>query len=1450
MSRFILKPLKWIWTDEVGTPYDPPVNGNTARILDPALPRVGEIFMDKQGVLYTHVIKDGNHEYVKCSGSGNGASLDGEILKARTPLSSNGQIKSDSTIVDVTSLDNVYVAALISESGTKKVLLGDFNDVLNNRSDVFIEACTVESDATRVFITRSAFGIVILVFGATSGLKLYALNTAAGATGERYIEKSIDLPSGVTFTSILQISEEGHFLAACGLTSPYVFLVDLSNPDNIFTETRVNGNVTFAKTISKVKQSFCPVVNENAKVIYYAKDANGSLLKIVYSNGIFVTQISQVASNIDFDDGFEVGTKFFVHKTANNVALFDGNTNESKALGFNVDLGTVIDDIDYQASNKRDGEIDNNASFTAIRSIDTANTDCVFASFFSDLSNAPGNEDKNAYIEHVASLTGLTKDIIYLGHGFVASVNGAKAYSFNIGFIEAFKHIEAAEVSSRFTSVVSTDKARKTVMNPSANDAGNGKFINNKSTFGNTEVGEEVRADSAKTYLHSNENGTSSIESLVDSSSTNPRAVHEIKRGENKVTSIVDTNNASIREGIGSTKYFEAKSEANRQRARMVYGNTEIRLREDATDTAIVEAVGNGWDTVFGSIATAEEAKSYLGSGANSDAGTQSYTQNGSRYDHRKDPVFVEQTAVVGSNKQKAGAVYNANGSGNSNNKSVVSIDASGGTGSNFYARNTVKTTVANGYTSIITSEATGTGNTAATKHSLINTSNVEVSTVKEEVKANESVVETRHIYTSGSSSRTPVVRMKSNDKSILELIPDETGTTADDFNKSFIQTEPGKSLLLQRSRKDASSSSLSARTEIDTFTDGGKATYALREGNNDMHSIDYTIGTYSNGVPYTNMRMRTIGTYSSAYISFETSLQEGNGSTIPDDVYARIILNGYSNRGEATGSAGYTEIQPSLIELRDDFNSFNYRTLFDEQGFITRNSSTSRTGTKVSCQIGDEPDTDHRVTNPIISLERYKDESNINTDYSYNVGRRNYSFYYNSMTKLVEPGFVSCVRKRRHNAETEIGLLTGFNDEGFLVFSSSRTLQNMSWKYNTDATLVEKDGVTLMHRNDADSELSRAKLTSAGIIRFTTDNLHPFRDVAVVGTNDFTKTNFEDPSVSNKEEASWEDVIAVTNRLKNYLPSTFNAGSNAKFIYMENGVPKEHIGAIGDKYRGIYIKINGEFAAQPTATDVVMNVNLSGTTSGSPVPQTNLVSWWDDDPQVYGKCYLFPAQIYFNGVLYGATYLPGFDGADADKIRYYPDGAKSPGLLVNGSFSSAGITSQYRDVIRALANNLDGAGAHITGSRLRIVCFGASSPKVLWLPSLFAGQTGAESQTPSFYMDFDVVSWTQPVSLTFSAGDLVEGRDYTEGGGYKNFWKYNNDDKFAPLAIRDGSSYKALFGHNIRMKAFFDYTGGKTVISANVSGDLRFYNATYDNIMRNYCANLPFADVAYPNGH
>ena len=1435
MSRFILKPLKWIWSVEVGTPYDPPVNGNTARILDPALPRVGEIFMDKQGVLYTHVIKDGNHEYVKCSGSGNSASSDGEVLKARTPLNRNGQIKSDSTIVDVTSLDNVYVAALISGSGTKKVLLGDFNDVLNNRSDAFIEACTVESDATRVFITRSAFGIVILVFGATSGLKLYALNSAAGATGERYIEKSIDLPSGVTFTSILQISEEGHFLAACGLTSPYVFLVDLSNPDNIFTETRITGNVTFAKTISKVKQSFCPFVKENEKVLYYAKNSNGSLLKIVYSNG---TLVSQVVSDIDFDDGFEVGTKFFVHKTASNEALFDGNT--SVALGFNIDLGTVIDDIDYQASNKRDGEIENNASFTAIRSIGTANTDCVFASFFNDLSNAPGNEDKNAYVEHVTSLTGLTKDIIYLGHGFIASVNDAKAYSFNIGFIEAFKHIEAAEVSSRFTSVVSTDKARKTVMNPSANDAGNGKFIDNKSTFSNTEVGEEVHSSSAKSYLHSNENGTSSIESIVDSSSSSPYAKHEIKRGENsKVTSVVDTNSASIREGTGNNKYFEVKSDANGQNAKMVNGNTEIHLREERQDSSIIEAVGNGWDTVFGSVATTEEAKSYLGSGA--DSGTQSYTYDGTSfsYKHRSDPVFVEQTAVVGSNKRKAGAVYNAVGSGNPNNESAVSIDASGGTGSNFYARNTVRTKVANGYESIVTNEATGTGNTATTKHSLINTSNVEVSTVKEEVKATESVVETRHVYTYSGNTRIPVARMRStNNLGVMEIIPNETGTSADNFDKSILQVESGKSLFWQRCRNTDGDASLAFKSDVNATENGGFVDTSLREGNTDSHAVDMRIDFTGNeyDTERSRFRTRTIGNTSGAYVNIET---RNKTDSLHDYAYANIELEAYGTTSPL-GTIGYTNIGADKTVIQDSKDSYDFRTVLYKKGLNVVNTSYSRSGTLLIVENNEEYSSGETNYDPLILTRRFLDSGSASnrtyTNYDFGVERRptiitnNSESFYHS-----DNDFVAYISKQNLSLYDKFAdRYSGFNDEGFATYSFDGTALGNT-RHDILASMLLPSGLFLMTRKDSGTEVrERVAITSNGIIKYNVDQSHPFKNIIAAGHSDFTKTDFDDPSLSVTDKGEWSDVINSSKLVKG-CDAQGNCGSNTKFVYVEGHELKAHTGKIGNEYSGsMHINSNGEFAANETSVDVVVSVNLDR----SSAVEMPLYDPRDSSMTTYGSCYLLDAEIFYNGISMGKCRIPSFNGDNANKLRYYPSGAKCPAGLTQLDGIGDNPISNYKDMFYKLAR---------LGSRLKVYCYGTALMPwtVLWFPTLDSNMTYI-GMSPEYNLEMEIVSWSVPVSVVFGLNDTHVDNQPGEVQLNRSTWHYFNDARILPLVALNDNAYQAIYSYNMRM-----HIAVQNRVSQNIgvvlNGDVFFYGATPTGVSRSVLMNLPSAGTAYP---
>jgi len=466
MSRFIVKPLRWTWTEEVGTPYDAPVHQSTERILDPKLPRVGEIFIDKNGLVYTHVIKNGVHEYVRV-GDGDVNGLDeSSIIKARKPLEALDHFGGTGiTIVDATSLEDVYMVYTDGENVLKK----DFSAMLEREGAIDaseFEVMFSDSNITRVFVSRTTSGIAFLTLHSNHRVKLWVLNTAVGGGAQRYIKKDTSVDD-LEVTGIQQISEEGVFLVS---NSSGTYLLNLFNPSTendikvtISTSSDFR-NLTFKHSISKVKQKLCPLVNrtsDSSKVVYFASgSSNTKVVSIKYDRTTKQFTIANYLSGVSFGNCNEIGSKFILEREvgANNPVfqLRDAELNTSASTGVPSDAANgfiVVDDMDFQYSGKLYHELDENASFTIVVKNGT-HPDAYFVSVYGD--------HIGRIKETIAGcLSNGTADVIYFGRGYIGFINSEVAYVYNIGFITSQRHIEADTFSGSKAVIVNGDYDRE-----------------------------------------------------------------------------------------------------------------------------------------------------------------------------------------------------------------------------------------------------------------------------------------------------------------------------------------------------------------------------------------------------------------------------------------------------------------------------------------------------------------------------------------------------------------------------------------------------------------------------------------------------------------------------------------------------------------------------------------------------------------------------------------------------------------------------------------------------------------------------------------------------------------------------------------------------------------------------------------------------------------------------
>jgi len=487
MSRFIIKPLKWTWTNSVGTPYDPPVHSNVPRIMDPDLPRVGEIFIDKLGNVYTHIIDNGVHKYV-CMGDDSDYDVlteNGEYLKARGTLESYDKILGRATdIKDITSLDELYVA-ILKTGNTGRVEYKDFNGVLRKSELRLNFAFNAGSNAERIFMCRTAAGMGFLVKYSDNTLELFVLKTDTPESEEdedMFTRSEKFHVLGRKANSILQISEEGVFLV---IDNGALSLINLH--EDIKTKVSISGaslsGYSFEHSIPKAVQEFCPVINgiEGKSTTYHAFSGN-NVATISYNGSYYSYTIATIPN---LSRAHSLGINSLVSVTQDQAVSVDGkqvgiNLGSSASTGF-------IDDIDYQAYKKNDEELRNSKAF-AIRNFGNK---WYLVSVHEHLDNTLFSKlFENAAYYSEADFS----KIYYLGEGYVASIKSGSILLYNVAFVDDAMHMTAAEMSMSEAQITSNDKEIYTSVKPSET------VIKNN----NSNITETVSGAKASTNVQSN----------------------------------------------------------------------------------------------------------------------------------------------------------------------------------------------------------------------------------------------------------------------------------------------------------------------------------------------------------------------------------------------------------------------------------------------------------------------------------------------------------------------------------------------------------------------------------------------------------------------------------------------------------------------------------------------------------------------------------------------------------------------------------------------------------------------------------------------------------------------------------------------------------------------------------------------------------------------------------
>jgi len=1165
MSRFIIKPLRWTWTQDVGTPYDAPVHAPVPRIADPDLPRVGEIFIDKVGNVYTHIIKNGTHRYVKI-GSGEDYTIEsevGDLLKSRTSLRELKEAGITGA-VDVTSLDRQYVAALKNNGD---VVYTNFSNVFTKEGEIgWRIGFSTTTTANRVFMCRTAEGVGFLVRYNDKSLKLFTINLDAEQSSDRpdFIENTnVTLPSA---DSLLQISEEGVFLVISGND---LKLLNLGKSfDRDVTSSIASGfsGFTFQNAISKAVQRYCYNVNNSPsiskKTAYYAYRQNGgsiSVRKISTGNDGYSIYDFSISSS-DAAEFFAIGCNSYINrKTIATIYEDGGICVNRKAIGADDESGNpfvVIDDTDYQATRKFSDELFENVSFSIIVG---STLTLVTVHDISNVTEVSKLRRDSIIPAHVPD----SSKIYYLGMGYFASTNSGTIYFYNLPFIEDSADATSGNFSSSKIEVTGNDSALFTEITPTHDY---------KKNY-DRQILEEVNSSEAKINIKKTDNNSIELKSESGASSIEAK-------GTNSAFETLKIDNAP-------TKSYTAGVTTN--------ATSEIMRFEETSSIT----------TLNGAIATTELAKSNSSNNGGtiessvSDSSSSTKLSNGDgKYINLETSLNngVKETMVFG----QTSALTNINGT------SVDTEIRNGSTSTSGSIKSSVSATQAyskisngpNGYIELKTTENSGVSGTI------------------------ESAIQSEFSIISGDN--VGIIKVKNGDTSSFDLVSEDNGnfTRAAMYAKdnrearSIISTDDDSRYVVSYIN-DVSSSSNKYSLEqirydgfyIQSIASSSSADLSVQDIRNDhkiLSSVSDNFATITTNSGFGNVTIRTthVGTtaYREAGIDISANRPNSNQeysiiskvtdndrtavmhlkSKASDTLFGTIDLYTYATVGSPNPHS-----ESSITLNRTYFGSVStttinaYSTIIDSnqgsQTFI--NASQFRT----SLTSGTLSATGF-IDNSRLGLFRQTgtgryNEINLNTIESYNTN--NYYTPLISIDSKVSYGSTGGIPTNTftiapgskakdseymtfmwHHKSSEDA--THPHIEAYAGMKANRFGMQFVGSGSTSEIYVANDDIYLLTRNGGGT---------VGCICINSEKVTVYNDNITMlnfGENDFSVTT---PN-SSLMSATWKQIIQGSSGVSG------SAGSNSKFIYMQNGEFKARTGSLGSSTKHIYINGSGELSA------------------------------------------------------------------------------------------------------------------------------------------------------------------------------------------------------------------------------------------------------------------------------